>query len=246
MTLVVDAHVHVGSCRVFGRNLASETVLETMERFSIGLSIVQPYPGAPDAPVVHDQIHALHTSTDGAVVGLASFNPHRDRGEFFTEIERCVKELGFVGVKLHTIGHALDPGSADATTVFETARELEIPVMVHTGPGLPFADPALLLGPARRFPEVQIVLAHAGHGIVTGNAIAVAEICDNVALETSWCRPGDIGVMIDKLGGQRVMFGTDSPNNVSTEFAKYDSLDLPETTRADVLGGTARRIFRID
>lgn len=246
MPAIVDSHVHLGVCRVFGRDQSSETVLESMDQFEIDVSIVQPYPGSPDPAAVHDEIHELHIKTERRIYGLASFNPHRDETEYYEEIRRCVQELGFVGVKLHTFGHAVDPGSKDARTVFTTARELGIPVMVHTGPGLPFADPALLLGPAREFSDVQIVLAHAGHGIVSGNAVAVAQVCDNVVLETSWCRPGDIGGMIDKLGGSRVMFGTDSPNNVSTELAKYSSLDLDDRTRAEVLGGTARRVFGID
>ena len=246
MPTVVDSHVHLGTCRVFGRDLRAEDVLGSMDQHDVGLSIVQPYPGAPDATAVHDSIAALRESSGGRVVGLASFNPHRDEDEYFAEIERCVSQLGFVGVKLHTIGHALDPTSRDATTVFTTARELGIPVMVHTGPGLPFSDPALLLGPARTFADVTIILAHAGHGIVTGNALAVADVCENIVLETSWCRPGDIGVMVQRLGADRVMFGTDSPNNVATEFAKYGSLDLDEATRAAVLGGTARRVFRLE
>jgi uncharacterized protein len=242
---IVDAHVHLGACRVFGRDQSADDVIGSMDLHDVGLSIVQPYPGAPDAARVHDDIAALRETSGGRVVGLASLNPHRDANEYFTEIKRCVTELGFVGVKLHTIGHALDPGSQDATTVFTTARELGIPVMVHTGPGLPFADPALLLPRALAFPEVQIVFAHAGHGIVTGNAIAVAEVCDNVILETSWCRPGDIGVMIQRLGPDRVMFGTDSPSNVSTELAKYGSLGLDDAALTMVMGGTARRLFNL-
>ena len=241
--MIIDAHVHLGTCRVFGRDLRAEVVLESMDSHGIALSIVQPYPGAPDARQVHDDIAALRESSGGRVVGLASFNPHRDQAEYFAEIERCVRTLGFVGVKLHTIGHAVDPGSADGETVFTTARELGVPVMVHTGPGLPFADPALLIARARAFPEVTVVLAHAGAAIVTGNAIAAAEVCDNIVLETSWCRPGDIAVMIARVGADRVMFGTDAPNNVSTEIAKYDALGLTAPVRAAVLGGTATRVF---
>ncbi|HEX7197461.1 MAG TPA: amidohydrolase family protein, partial [Candidatus Limnocylindria bacterium] len=75
------------------------------------------------------------------------------------------------------------------------------------------------------------------------NAIAAAEVCDNIVLETSWCRPGDIAGMIARLGADRVMFGTDAPNNVSTEMAKYHALDLTESVRAAVMGGTATRVF---
>jgi uncharacterized protein len=246
MVEIVDAHVHIGQCRVFGRDVSSDTVITAMDNFGITTSVVQPYPGAPDAKATHDEIARLSAETGGRAFGLASYNPHRDESEYFEEIRRCAQDLGFVGVKLHTIGHAVDPGSADAATVFSTAIELNIPVMVHTGPGLPFSDPGLLIAPARRFPDLQIILAHAGHGIVTGNAVALAEICENVSLETSWCRPGDIGNMIDRLGSSRVMFGTDSANNVSTELAKYKSLELAPADEAEVMGGTARRLFRLE
>jgi predicted TIM-barrel fold metal-dependent hydrolase len=244
--VIIDTHVHLGTCRVFGRDQHADTVLASMDENGVALSIVQPYPGAPDARRVHDDIAELRESSGGRVVGLASFNPHRDAAEYFAEIERCVRELGFVGVKLHTIGHALDPASADATTVFGTAHELGVPVMVHTGPGMPFADPSLLIARAREFPDVTIVLAHAGAAIVTGTAIAAAEVCNNIVLETSWCRPGDIGAMIGRLGADRVMFGTDAPNNVSTEVAKYGALDLTPAQREAVLEGTARRVFNLD
>jgi predicted TIM-barrel fold metal-dependent hydrolase len=48
-------------------------------------------------------------------------------------VERCVKELKFVGVKLHTIGHGVNPLTEDGDLVFATAFELGIPAMVHTG-----------------------------------------------------------------------------------------------------------------
>lgn len=242
---IVDAHVHLGACRVFGRNVLADDVVGPMDKFGIGVSIVQPFPGAPDPRKVHDEIYALGQDTGGRVIGLASLSPHGDPEQYRAEVTRCVTQLGFVGVKLHTWGHAVNPASSDAATVFETARELGIPVMVHTGLGAPFADPATMLNPADRFGDVPIILAHSGAGMSTAAAVAVAVRSENVLLETSWCRTLDIRAMIDAVGARRLMFGSDGADNVGVELAKYAALGLDDETRTAVLGGNARRVFGI-
>ena len=244
--VIIDAHTHLGSCRVFGRDHSVPDVTEPMNRFGIAVSIIQPFPGAPDPTHVHDEIYRLGQETGGRFVGLASLSPHGDRQAYQAEVRRCVERLGFVGVKLHTLGHAVNPAGADGETVFQTARELGIPVMVHTGMGAPFADPGQLMGPADKFPDVTIVLAHAGAAISSATAIGVAQRCGNVVLEPSWCRTNDIKAMIDAVGADRVMFGTDTPENIAVEFAKYGSLTLDDTVRAAVFHGTARRVFKLD
>ena len=242
---IVDAHFHLGTCRVFDADVDEDRLLATQDAHGIGVSIVQPYPGAPDAAAAHDRIAALARSTAGRVVGLASLSPHVDADAYFAEVSRCVRELGFVGVKLHTIGHAVNPRGRDAEKVFETARQLDIPVMVHTGPGVPFADPAQVVPRLRQFPEVTVVLAHAGAGIFTGSAIAVAETFDNVVLETSWCRAPDLAAMVAALGPDRVLFGSDHPYNAGAELAKYRSGLLTDVQLTRVLGGAARDVFAL-
>jgi len=58
---------------------------------------------------------------------LTSVNPHVMSLEAWpSEIERCIKELGFVGIKLHIVGHALFPASKDGMTELVKAKEAEI------------------------------------------------------------------------------------------------------------------------
>lgn len=52
--------------------------------------------------------------------------------------------------------------------------------------------------------------------------------------------------MIDVLGPERVMFGTDTPDNVDVEFAKYETLQLSEDTAEAVFAGTAMKFFRLE
>jgi predicted TIM-barrel fold metal-dependent hydrolase len=244
---VIDAHSHFAECRVFDLDNTEDDLLGGMNDNDIDIAIVQPYPGANSAKVVHDGIAALGKKHPGRIFGMASINPHlMDSQAYFDELSRCVKELGFVGVKLHAIGHALNPAGTDGTTIFESASQLGIPVMMHTGPGIPFAAPSAVTPQLKRFPNVPVVLGHAGHGIFSGEAIAVADAFPQVSLEPTWCAFYNVGAMVEAVGPGRVMFGTDLPGNAAVMVETFRALGLSKADMDMVMGGSAKEIFKLD
>ena len=242
---MVDTHAHLGKCCVFDLATSEEDLLRRMEESGVDATIVQPYPGAEDAARQHDRIADMCQRNPGRFYGLASLSPHGDHDVYRREVERCVKELHFVGVKLHTIGHGVNPLSADGDFVFATGHDLGIPVMVHTGPGVPFALPALCIPAARKYPRLKIVLAHAGFAVFSAEAQVAASVCGNLYLETSWCIVEDIRWMISTIGPDRVMMGSDLPSNVPVEVAKYKALDLDPKVYAQVTGRNAVDVFKL-
>lgn len=52
--------------------------------------------------------------------------------------------------------------------------------------------------------------------------------------------------MVQAIGAERVMFGSDHPSNVASELAKLRAIGLDAEQLARVLGGTARQVFRLD
>src|SRR3984893_14469110 len=245
MAKIIDAHAHLGGCHVFGLDNKEHDLIRRMDENGIDAAIVQPYPGADDAVKTHDQIAELCHKYSGRFYGLASLTPHQDHDAYRREVERCVKQLKFVGVKIHTIGHSVNPLSEDADFVFQTASELGIPVMVHTGPGVPFALPALCIPPARKYPGLKIILAHAGWGIFSAGAQVAASVCGNLYLEPSWCLGEDIRWMISTIGPDRVMMGADLPSNVPVEIARFKALDLEPDVYAQVMGKIAVDVFNL-
>lgn len=243
--MIIDAHAHVGSCRVFNTAQTANQLLEAMEGSEVDAAIVQPFPGAPDPAEAHDVIASMAEDHPGRVFGMASLNPHQDKASYREEIRRCVEELGFVAVKLHPLGHAVMPGSDDARLVLETAGELDVPVMIHTGPGFPFADPSAWIPAARELPDLRIILGHAGAAMFSHAAIVAAQLCDNITLETSWCRPQDIKRAVKTLGAERVLFGSDMIFNIPVELAKYQAAGLTDPERKAVFEDTARWVFRL-
>ena len=245
MPKVIDTHAHLGECCVFGLISTEEEMLRRMDESKVDATIVQPYPGAKNAPEVHDRIAELCAKHPGRFFGLASLSPHGDREAYQREVERCVKDLHFVGVKLHTIGHGVNPLSEDGDLVFSTAHQLGVPAMVHTGPGVPFALPALCIPAAQKYSGLAIILAHAGFAVFSAEAQVAASVCGNLYLETSWCIGEDIRWMINTIGPDRVMMGADLPSNLPVEIAKYRALDLEPETYDKVMGGTAIDVFKL-
>jgi predicted TIM-barrel fold metal-dependent hydrolase len=49
--------------------------------------------------------------------------------------------------------------------------------------------------------------------------------------------------MVDQCGAGRVLFGSDHLSNLPVELVKYRSLGLSDDELAQVLGGTARKVF---
>jgi len=243
--VLIDAHAHLGDCRVFDLEVTEAQLLAALDRHAVHAAIVQPFPGAANAAEIHDRIARLAEAHPGRIFGLASLNPHLPRRQYVAEIERCVRELRFVGVKLHTMGHAVGPGSRDAMTVYEIAVELDVPVMAHTGTGVPFALPSLFLPIARAHPNLRIVLAHAGFVIYTPEAAETARECPNIFLETSWCTPQAIGLLVRTFEPGRVMFGSDLPINLGVEIAKAQTLEVESRRREAFLARAASTVFRL-
>lgn len=243
--MIVSAHAHIGDTRVFDAESTEEALLAAMDAAGVDASIVMPSAGCADAAAIHDRIAELGQQHPGRIFGMIQINPHTDEDIYAAEAERCVDELGFVGVKIHPLGYGVNPRSRDAEMVFRVARDLSIPVMIHTGSGLPWSLPALWIPLAQKYGDVSVVLAHAGMGIFTAEAHLAAQLCDNVYLEMSWAKPHELKWLIDDLGAQRIMMGGDLNSNLAVEVFKFRSLGLGEEALALGLGGTAIKVFNL-
>lgn len=240
--MIVDAHSHLGYSQIFSAGVTEELLLATMEANAIDVSVVMPAAGS-DPRTSHDAIADLCARQPGRIFGMVSMTPLVGRDFYEEEARRCIDELGFKAIKLHPQAHAVSPVFEVSDVVFECAARHGVPVMVHTGSGTPFALPSLLIRRARQYPELKIILAHAGFAIYSEEAIVAAEVCENIYLEPTWCIAGDIRRMVRMLGAGRVMFGGDLPFNVPVELTKYRTLDLTDDEREWFLGRTACEVF---
>jgi len=241
---VIDAHCHLGTSLVSRVEISEEQLLRTMAEHGIGAALVMPQPhqGMEVAPI-HDRIARFAEGNPGVIYGMANLSPRVAEAEYRAEVERCIRGHGFRALKLDPSVAALPINHARCEIVFATAREFGVPVIIHTGMGVPHALPSLAIPPALRYPDVTVVLAHAGFAIFAAEAIVAAQVCPNIVLEPSWCASYQVAEMVRTIGAERVMYGSDHPSNVASELAKLRSIGLTAAQRDRVLGGTARRVF---
>ena len=240
---IIDSHTHLGECQIYGGVVTENDLISRMDANKVGVSIVQPFPGELKPERCHDRIAELARQHPGRFFGMVHMNPHLGREVYGREAIRCLRDLKFVALKIHTAGHAVFPNSSIASMVAEVAQDHGVPVMIHTGSGVPFALPSLVIPLAKSFPSVTFILAHAGFAIYTIEAQIVAAECPNVILETSWCLTPDVAWLVGELGAERVMMGSDLPSNLPVELAKYSSIGISASELHECLCGTASRVF---
>ena len=160
--MLIDVHVHIGVGTFADMVVTEDDILRTWEEAGIDIGIVQPTTQRVNIEAqraIHDRIALFAKHNPGRVYGLANVNPRLPPQQFRDEAKRCVEELGFVGLKLLTVSTAVSPNSADGLMVFKTCQELGVPIMIHTGAGVPMALPSLCIRPAMQFPDVKVVLS---------------------------------------------------------------------------------------
>ena len=246
--MIIDAHAHLGTDLVFDEVREEADILKKMGEHKVDVTIVQPMFGAVymgDIRAIHDRIYKFAQAHPKRIYGVASMTPLIPEADYYDEARRCVKELGFVGIKLHPAAHGTSPTSKRGEMVWKVCSELGVPLMVHTGAGVPAALPANVIGRCKQYQDIQCILAHSGMISFAGEAFLVAHECPNVILETSWTAAHHIEHFIELYGADRVMFAGDEGTNLVVELAKYRSLHISPEELEWCLWKTANQVFKL-
>ena len=240
---IYDTHAHLGEARHSGRRQPADAVLRSMDAAGIDRALLIPFPVVEDERAAHDGIAAAVRAHPDRFQGSACLNPFQPEREFRDELRRCADELGFRALKLQPQYQALNPVSPRSDFLFGAALEHKLTLVVHTGAGAPFALPSLYIMPARKFPELPIVLGHAGGGLYVLEAIVAASVCPNIYIELSSLMPHHMGELLAHVGPERLMIGTDLPESANVEIGKVLGLEVSDAARRQILWETAQRLF---
>jgi len=169
---------------------------------------------------------------------------------------------GFVGIKLHPTGDDYRADDPALDPYIDIAAEMGVPVACHSAPG--DADPDHIRRLAERFPSVPVILYHTYLGPREGRVRAMRHAMEqpNLLLETSWCGWRDVLAFVDRVGAQRVLFGSDAvadghshylrdpPNVEGRETYNQGLVSLvralgPADARK-VMSDNTRRVFGLD
>ena|GEM_PF-358228 len=164
-------------------------------------------------------------------------------------IRRFVREYGFRQIKLHPWLSGFPANAAELNPVFEAASELGIPVLYHSGT-IPYTNPAQMFDMAMKYPDVVVIMGHAGKGDLCYDALAVARYADNLYMDTCG-QPNKVFLerCVAELGSERILFASDwlgSFGKLPFRRLEVEALDISEEAKANILLNNAERLFRFE
>jgi hypothetical protein len=243
-TGLLDAHTHLGADED-GRSLDPDTLLAALDEVDgTGRAVVFPFHDPERHPAYrlpNDRVLAWSENSDGRLIPYCRLDPEEDP---VAEAERCLGR-GARGIKLHPRAQGFEFVHPAAAAIFEVARDAQVPILIHAGRGM--RSMASLVDLALRFPEVPLVLAHAG---IADQAVFATGLADHpcVLYDTSCFGPQDVVELFARVPAERVVFASDIPYGrpngalfLAMRVAAMAGLDADD--RALVAGGTMAAVL---
>jgi predicted TIM-barrel fold metal-dependent hydrolase len=176
------------------------------------------------------------------------------------EARRLFEELGIRMLKIHPphqllAANAYLSGVEGLAEVYSAAERAGRPVMIHTGtsifPGARnrFADPMAADDVAVDFPNLSIILAHAGRPLYMDTAVFLARRHPRVHLDLSGIPPRKLLEYVPRLAdlADRCLWGTDFPSpgvaSMKQNVEDFLALPLPDDARRRILWDNAAGLF---
>ena len=190
----------------------------------------------------------------GRLAPFASLNPFIVN-DLPGELLRLVDQYGFRGIKVYPTYHHHYPNDTRMYPLYAKAQALGLPVLTHTGSSvfkgarIKFGDPLLWDDVANDFPDLTILLAHAGRPFWYEQAFWMARQHPNVYLEISGLPAKKLMEYFPRLEdiALKVVYGSDWPGNPDLKRNVEAILSLPiaESARQAILFANAARILGV-
>ena len=244
---VVDVHAHLGPYSLFFiPDPDAATMVDVMDRTGTEVTVVAANRAIQqDAHLGNTQALAAVDAHPGRIAAYAVINPWQDPER---ELERLAADERFVGIKVHPTLHRYPVTGSRYAAVWEFAEATGCPVLSHSEHQSAYDAPVMFQAVAEKYPRASVILGHAGitpAGV--DEAIEAAARHESLWLEVcgSQMTAPLIVEMIERVGGHRVLFGSDFPFiDQRMSLGRVIRAPLTEGQRQDVLSGNARRLFR--
>jgi predicted TIM-barrel fold metal-dependent hydrolase len=253
----------------------SQHLISDMDRHGVAFALVQARPGS----VTNEQVAEAVKKHPNRLFGLLRIGHDQEAAGYFDdptpirekapeEIEFCIEKLHMKGmgeafVRAFTTEIHPEKIAKDLDPIMNTLDKYKVPIQFPTAwsqfpGGLYYGNPIFVDEVAQRHPNVPIILTKMGRGIgyYFDTALTVALRNSNVYFDTVGTTGAHLRIAVDKIGAERIMFGTDwsatwrwirKPADLHTIRLKtLDDAGLSNSEREQILRKTAARVFKLD
>lgn len=207
--------------------------------------------------IPYERVHEVCSRYPDRFSGLAGIDPFRGM-QGLRDLERAVREYGFVGAHLYPHWCELAPDHAKYYPYYAKCCELDIPIMMQVGHNLVYSRqrrlpsvgrPICLDRVAIDFPELRIIGIHIGIPW-TEEMISMCWkhenvfTCGDAYAPKHW--PPSFVHYANTYGREKVLFGTDWPViDPERAVAEIAGLGLREEAQRLMMRENALRVFRL-
>jgi predicted TIM-barrel fold metal-dependent hydrolase len=240
---IFDAHVHLGN-DIDGMSGQFEELEALCDRYGVAnafMFCMDEPDREPGFRAPNDRTLAHAERSNGRLIPFVRLDLTH---EPIAEAERCL-DRGARGIKLHPRAQRFELNDERLAPVFALAAERRVPILIHGGRGLPpIADHLSDL--VERYPEAQLIIAHAGIADLAGLAGKLGGR-PGVFFDTSVWSAIDLLDLYRHVAPEQVLFASDYPYGqepamllIALWTARAAGFD--DDQLRDLLGGSARRI----
>jgi len=274
---IIDFHVHIdesedASAGGVPVKMGRKEILAGMEEAGIDVSVLLVMAQGGEIQKTREQNDWLASVCleEPRFVGFGSVHPG-DGSAALEEMDRCIKQLGLKGIKLHPDVQKFDCGDPALVDVFKRAAKLDVPVTIDTYSPFDGQQPAKLLQAVLESPETKICLAHVGgfrfaefgfYGLLKQRTPFDLNVYFDLSASCEWFYNTPFQEpfcwITQQLGPDNLLFGSDFPvrgPRVGSEFPLTPVKDILEMVRnfgypeewiPKILGGNAARLLCLE
>ncbi len=254
--MIIDAHAHLGDVSAFMvPDISLEAMLSLMDHVGIDLSVQSHAAGLMECfEEAYKASEAAYEQSGARLPYYLTYHP-RYAEDSLVWINKALERPGFVGVKIHPGQHQTFPEAPAYQQVWELAAEQGFPLLTHSwvvsdyNPTQRFATVEHYEHCVKRFPQVNLILGHAG-GRYEGH-LATAHLVQkhpNVYVDIS----GDVYAfrfiewLVGQIGAERILFGSDlNWIDPRTTIGRVLDADISLEEKRLILGENARQLLRL-
>jgi len=186
---------------------------------------------------------------------FASINP-LTKLDAAAQLERDVTDLGASGLKLYPSYQWFYPNDRALYALYAKAVELGVPVTFHTGsstfPGsrVKYSQPIHLDDVAVDFPELTILMAHAGRPFWYDECEWLVKRHPNVHIDLAGLPPKHLPQYLpdlERIAG-KVLFGSDwpaIPPGLAANISQLQDLPISDKAKEQILYDNAKRVLNL-
>lgn len=243
---VLDAHNHLGFAgQLEDRVFLAEDLVAHMDDAGVARACIFPFYSFRDWEESIGYILEAAQRYPDRLVPFGMVNPWR-RNEV-EALEPLLRDGKLKGLKLHPYGHGYNLDMYHLTDpIFAMCGKYGIPIVSHGLGDNPWTSVWGFAAMAERFPNVPLVMFHAGHMWAVWQAIAAAKRYPNLYLGTTCLTTREVRDVYENVGPKKMIFESDTPwGDFRVELVKVRTAVANEEDRRAIFGGNLARLLGV-